>query len=175
MKTAENELRTPLRSFAKVIEILENYKYDSEKLIPILQAVQKEYRYLPEPVMAYIANALDISPAKLYGVATFYAHFALKPKGKYLVRVCDGTACHVRGSMSLYDELRSILKLEGANNTTGDLLFTLETVSCLGACGLAPVMTVNDSVYGQLTPQKAAEIINEIRADEKGGADEGNS
>jgi NADH-quinone oxidoreductase subunit E len=170
MSTATVNNTSPLRRFGKVVGILEEYRYNPEKLIPILHAVQQEYRYLPEPVMMYIASALDISPARLYGVATFYAHFALTPKGKYVVRVCDGTACHVRGSMALHETLRTALKLDEGKTTTGDLLFTLETVSCLGACGLAPVMMVNDQVYGQLTAQKAAAILEEIRNRENGGA-----
>jgi len=169
MKTAMEKQAGALRRFGKVVEILDRYGYNPEKLIPILQAVQHEYRYLPEPVMMYVASALDISPARLYGVATFYSHFALTPKGKYVVRVCDGTACHVKGSMNLYDVLRTALHLEGSKKTTDDLLFTLETVSCLGACGLAPVMMVNDKVYGQLTAERAAKVIEEIRKNENGG------
>jgi NADH-quinone oxidoreductase subunit E len=166
--TVNNE--TPLRRFDKVVGILGEHHYDPEKLIPILHAVQQEYRYLPEPVMMYIANALDISPARLFGVATFYAHFALTPKGKYVVRVCDGTACHVKGSMKLHEALHAALGLCAGKTTTDDLLFTLETVSCLGACGLAPVMMVNDKVYGQLTAERAVAIIDELRDSEKRSA-----
>lgn len=170
MNTATARSFDTLRRFEKVTDILEEHGYNPERLIPILQAVQHEYRYLPEPVMMYIANALDISPARLYGVATFYAHFALTPKGKFIIRVCDGTACHVKGSMNLHETLRTALKLEKGRKTTEDLLFTLETVSCLGACGLAPVMMVNDKVYGQLTPERAAAIVSELRDPEQGGA-----
>ena len=169
MSTATTRNETPLRRFEKVVSILDEYHYNREKLIPILHAVQLEYHYLPEPVMVYIANALDISPARLYGVATFYSHFALTPKGKYIVRICDGTACHVKGSMNLHAVLQKTLRLENGKNTTDDLLFTLETVSCLGACGLAPVMMVNDQVYGQLTPEKAETIIRGIQEKELGG------
>jgi NADH-quinone oxidoreductase subunit E len=168
MKTATAKKTETFRRFEMVGEILEKYECNPEKLIPILQAVQHEYRYLPEPVMMYIANALDISPARLYGVATFYAHFALAPKGKYVIRICDGTACHVKGSMNLHEVLHKALGLAGDQKTTEDLLFTLETVSCLGACGLAPVMMVNDKVYGQLTADRAAAIIDEIRTREVG-------
>ena len=168
MKTETEMKSTRLRRFEKVVRILEEHQYDREKLIPILHAVQQEYRYLPEQVMIYVANALDISPARVFGVATFYAHFALKPKGKYVIKVCDGTACHVRGSMVLHDAMAKALSLKKGQNTTDDLLFTLETVSCLGACGLAPVVMVNEEVYGQVTVEKAVEILDTIRKNEKG-------
>jgi len=150
--------------------VLDRFAYDSSKLIPILQAVQEEYRYLPEEVMSFIATSLDLSPARVYGVATFYSHFALEAKGKYVIRVCDGTACHVKGSMKLADVIREKLGLDEKRNTTPDMLFTLETVSCLGACGLAPVMVINDEVHGQLTAEKANQIVDEIIVREKNNA-----
>ena len=168
MITAEEQTITRSRQFGKVCEILNKYSNDSSKLIPILQAVQEEYRYLPEEVMTFIATSLNISPAKVYGVATFYSHFALEPKGKYVVKVCDGTACHVKGSMSLVGVIQDKLNLDEKHRTTSDMLFTLETVSCLGACGLAPVMVVNDEVYGQRTPEKVNSLIDEIIAMEMG-------
>ncbi len=103
----------------------------------------------------------------LYGVATFYSHFALQPKGKYTFLLCDGTACHVRRSTAILDALYKHLELSEAKSTTDDMLFMVETVSCLGACGLAPVMLVNEKVYGQVTPEKAVEIVNTIMAEEK--------
>jgi NADH-quinone oxidoreductase subunit E len=153
-----------------VCEVLERFAYNSSKLIPILQTVQEEYRYLPEEVMSFIATSLDLSPARVYGVATFYSHFALEAKGKYVIRVCDGTACHVKGSMLLVDVVREKLGLDEKKNTTPDMLFTVETVSCLGACGLAPVMVINDEVHGQLTAEKANQIVDEIIAMEKNNA-----
>jgi NADH-quinone oxidoreductase subunit E len=102
----------------------------------------------------------------VYGVATFYAHFTLEPKGKHVVRICDGTACHVKGSMNVYDALRERLNLAGTTETTPDLLFTIETVSCLGACGLAPVMVIDEKVYGQVTPAKALAVVEDILAEE---------
>jgi len=151
-----------LRKFEKVCEIVDQNKRNAARLIPILQAVQAEYRYLPEEVLAFIATSLGISPARVFGVATFYSLFTLKPKGKYLIRVCDGTACHVKRSMDLYDVLCKRLNLREGSDTTPDMLFTVETVNCLGACGLAPAMVVNDEVYGQLTPKRAREIVDEI-------------
>lgn len=163
-------LTQTVRQFNKVCEILEKHDHNPAKLIPILQEVQAEYRYLPEKVLVYIATTLGISPARIYGVATFYAHFALQPKGKYVINVCDGTACHVKGSMKMVDALTKHLGLSGDAHTTPDLLFTLETVSCLGACGLAPVMVINGRVYGQVTPEKCVAALEEIIAEEKKGA-----
>jgi NADH-quinone oxidoreductase subunit E len=154
------------RQFTSVLRILESYKYDKSKLVPILQAVQEEYRYLPKEVMAFVATALDIPPARVFGVATFYGHFALEPKGKYVIRICDGTACHVKGSIEILDALTERLKLPKGKKTTPDMLFTLETVSCLGACGLAPAVVINDDVHGQVTPQRACELIDQICAEE---------
>ena len=156
-----------VRKFAAVCAILEKYQYKPEKLVPILQQVQEEYRYLPEDVMAYIATALRISPARVYGVATFYSHFALEPKGKYVIKVCDGTACHVKGSNPLLTEIREKLSLGAKQHTTNDLLFTLETVSCLGACGIAPVVVVNEEVHSLMTPGKTAAMIDAIIGKEK--------
>ncbi len=154
------------RSFRKVIEILDQHQRDPKMIIPILQAVQEEYRYLPQEVLVFVATSLGVSPAKIYGVATFYSHFSLEPKGKHILRICDGTACHVKGSGKIITALREHLSLNEKKKTTPDMLFTLETVSCLGACGLAPVLVVDDDVYGQVTPDKAIEIVNELKKQE---------
>lgn len=151
-----------LRKFEKVCEILDRYHRDPAKLIPILQSVQEEYRYLPQEVMTYVATSLDMPPARVYGVATFYAHFALKPKGKHVVRLCDGTACHVKQSIPILEALRKRLGVTEQQGTTADMLFTVETVSCLGACGLAPVVVINDEVHGQMTPAAAVKLVEEI-------------
>ena len=157
------------RSFRKVIEILDRNGRDPKMIIPILQAVQEEYRYLPQEVLVFIATSLGVSPARIYGVATFYSHFSLEPKGKHILRVCDGTACHVKGSSKIIKALQDHLNLTDKKKTTPDMLFTLETVSCLGACGLAPVLVVDEDVYGQVTSEKAVEIVNELM--EKEGYD----
>lgn len=154
------------RKFEKVCQILDSHGREKTKLIPILQEIQAEYRYLPEEVMAFVATSLDLSPAKVYGVASFYANFALMPKGKYIVHVCDGTACHVKGSGAVKDALQKKLGLTDENTTTKDMMFTVEAVSCLGACGLAPVITINKKVYGQVTSDKVARLIDEIIAEE---------
>ncbi len=151
-----------LRKLEKVCQILEENGRDPGRLITILQAVQEEYRYLPEEILTFVATSLNLTSAHVYGVATFYSHFTLKPKGKYIIRICDGTACHVKKSTALLDALRQKLGLKPGMVTTPDMLFTLETVSCLGACGLAPVIVVNDEVYGQMTPEKADKVIDGI-------------
>jgi len=158
-KTAET-----LSNFSKVCEILDRFDREPSKIIPILQAVQEEYRYLPEEIMTFVATSLGISPARVFGIATFYSHFSLEPKGKYIIKVCDGTACHVKGSSGLIETIQRELKLSEKEHTTPDLLFTLETVSCLGACGLAPAVVINEKVYGQVSKQKMKELIEEYRA-----------
>ena len=132
-------------NFEIVDEILS--QHEPTAIIAILQSVQEHYRYLPREVFPYLAKKLDTSEARIYSVATFYENFSLEPKGKYVLKVCDGTACHVRKSVPILD----------------DLMFTVETVSCLGACGLAPVLTVNDKVYPAMTPDKASELLKTLR------------
>ena len=154
------------RKFVKVCSILDRHGRRPSRLVPILQAVQEEYRYLPQEVLTYVATALDVSPARVYGVATFYAHFAIEPKGKPLVRLCDGTACHVKDSIPILDAIRKRLGLDGKRNTTPDMLFTVETVACLGACGLAPVVVIDDQVHGQMTPASAVALIDGVIAKE---------
>lgn len=148
--------------FARVFEILKDNANDPARLIPILQQVQHTYGYLPQDVLTYIATALDVPPAHVYGVATFYAHFSLEPRGKHTIRLCDGTACHVRRSTGILDALHERLALGDKKKTTDDLLFTVETVSCLGACGIAPVMVVDEQVYGEVTPERAVQLVDEI-------------
>ncbi|HAI21934.1 MAG TPA: NAD(P)H-dependent oxidoreductase subunit E [Clostridiales bacterium UBA8153] len=159
---------TRSRQFLKVNEILQRFNRDSRRLIAILQAVQDAYRYLPQPVLNYLATSLGIPRARVYGVATFYAHFSLEPKGKYIIRICDGTACHVNHSQALLDLVSEKLGIDQEKPTSDDLLFTVERVSCIGACGLAPVAVVNDLVYGQLAPAKLGEVLDELIRVEKG-------
>ena len=150
------------RKFERVNEIIEEHGREQSALIPILQEVQAEYRYLPEEILTYIATAMGLSVATVFGVATFYAQFSLEPKGKYVVRVCDGTACHVRHSMPVYQAIRSRLGLKDGRFTTPDMMFTVETVACLGACGVAPAMIINEKVYGKMTPEAACTIIDTL-------------
>jgi NADH-quinone oxidoreductase subunit E len=155
-----------VRKFQRVCEIVDENGRNPSRLIPILQAVQAEYRFLPEEILAFVATSLGISPAHVFGVATFYSLFTLKPKGKYVIRVCNGTACHVKGSMDIQDIIRKKLRLSKDEDSTPDMLFTLEVVNCLGACGLAPAMVVNDEVYGGLTSARAETILADICATE---------
>lgn len=152
--------------YSKTDEIINTYGVDASSLIPVIQDIQAEYRYLPPELLLYVAKRLGISEAKAYSVATFYENFSFEPKGKYVIKVCDGTACHVRKSVPILERLYSELGLSREKQTTDDMLFTIETVSCLGACGLAPVLTVNDKVYKAMTPDKATELIKELKEGE---------
>lgn len=149
--------------YSVVEAILEKYPKEEVSTIAILQDIQEKYNYLPREIFPYVSEAIGISEAKLYGVATFYENFSLEPKGRYVIRCCDGTACHVRGSIPILDRLRDELGLSESKKTTDDLNFTVETVSCLGACGLAPVMTVNGVTHGAMTPDKASELLKELK------------
>ena len=150
------------RSFQRVLEIIEECGAKKSSLIPILQKVQDEYRYLPQEILAFVATALDVPPATVYGVATFYAQFSTEPKGKYIIKVCDGTACHVRGNKTIIDAIRKKVGLKPGDKTTKDMKFTLETVSCLGACGLAPAVVINEKIYGHMTPEKAVSALSDL-------------
>jgi NADH-quinone oxidoreductase subunit E len=132
-------------------------------IIPVLQGAQEKYNYLPPEIFSYLAEKLQVSEARIYGVATFYENFSLEPKGDYIIRICDGTACHIRKSIPILDKFRKELGLSETKATTDDLSFTVETVSCLGACGLSPVATVNDQVHAAMTPEKAAALLGELR------------
>ena len=149
--------------YDKTDEIIASHGLTQAALIPIIQDIQAEYRYLPPELLSYVASKLSIDEAKAYSVAPFYENFSFEPKGKYIIKVCNGTACHVRKSVSILERLYSELGLSEEKATTDDMMFTLETVSCLGACGLAPVLTVNDKVYPAMTPDAAAELIRELR------------
>lgn len=153
--------------YEKADEIIAAYGKQKSALIPIIQDIQNEYRYLPPLLLSYVAKQIGITEAKAYSVATFYENFSFDPKGKYIIKVCDGTACHVRKSIPILDFLYKELGLSKEKHTTDDMLFTVETVSCLGACGLAPVLTVNEKVYPAMTPEKAGEIIEKLRGEEE--------
>ena len=147
-------------------EIISRYGCDQSDLIAIMQDIQEEYKYLSEEVLTLIADRLGISAAKVYSVATFYENFSLEAKGKHIVRVCAGTACHVRKSGPIYDALYDYLGLSGEKKTSADGLFTLETVACLGACGLSPVMTIDGEVHAKMTPEVALALLEDIRKKE---------
>ena len=144
----------------RIDEILSNYSIDKSNIIPILQAVQAEYGYLSEESISTIAKYLRLSVSVVYGVSTFYAQFKFVPVGKKLVRVCRGTACHVRGVSRVFDETSKLLGI-GEGETTLDLEYSLESIACFGSCALAPVMVVNGSVHGKVTPDKVKKILGE--------------
>lgn len=153
---------------AKLDEIIAEQGATQSHLIAILQKVQEVYRYLPEEALIYIGTKIEgLSPATVFGVATFYAQFSLEPKGKYEIRICDGTACHVRGSMPVLNAVKARLDLKEGKFVTEDGLFSIETVSCLGACGLAPVVVINGKVYPQMTSDAVKVVIDTILQEEK--------
>lgn len=158
------------RHFDRIQQIIGEYGATESALIPILQKVQEEYRYLPEEILTFVATALDMPPATVYGVATFYAQFSLEPKGKYVIKCCDGTACHVRKNQPIISAIRRKLGLKNGCKTTDDHRFTFEVVSCIGACALAPAVVVDGTVYGQMTPEKVVEVIGALDEADKAEA-----
>ena len=154
------------KKFSRACEILDKYERNPAKLIPILQDMQEEYTYLPQEIMTFISVALDVSPSTVFGVATFYSHFTLEPKGRHVIKVCDGTACHVKKSDGILNAIQKHLGLSVERKTSEDKMFTLETVACLGACGLAPVVVIDEKVHGLMTPEKTIELIDRIREEE---------
>ncbi len=155
--------------FKMADSIIDRHGTEQKNLITILQDIQADYHYLPREILEHTAKRMGIPIAKIYSVATFYENFSLEAKGKYIIKICNGTACHVRKSMPILNKVREFLKVSDENPTTEDMMFTVETVSCLGACGLAPVMTINDKVYPSMTPEAAVELIKQIRTEEKEG------
>ncbi len=150
----------------RTADIVRAHDCDSARLIAILQEIQAAESYLSEENMTLVADMLHISVSRVYSVATFYENFSLEPKGKHIIKVCDGTACHVRKSGPIYDAVYEYLGLEGKRKTSTDGLFTLETVACLGACGLAPVMTVDGEVFAKMSPELALQELETIRGKE---------
>ena len=149
--------------FSVVHEIIKKHNYNQVDIIPILQEIQEHYHYLPREVFTILSKELKMGEARIYSIATFYENFSLEPKGRYVIKICDGTACHVRKSIPILNKLRSELGLSESKKTTDDLNFTVETVSCLGACGLAPVITVNDVVHPEMTPDKVVELLKKLK------------
>lgn len=158
--------------FALLDEIINKYKGEDGSLITVLQEAQDLYSYLSLPVLKYIARELKVKPARVYGVATFYTQFRMKPVGKYHILLCQGTACHVNGSKRIETALCEELKIE-VGESTEDGLFTLDSAACLGCCSLAPVMMINGQAYGPLSADKARKIIRDIYAAEKQAGGEG--
>jgi NADH-quinone oxidoreductase subunit E len=143
-------------------EILTSYQGKEEELIPILQQVQQVFGYLPEPAMKRIAKYLKLPESTVFGVGTFYAQFKLVPSGRNIIRVCRGTACHVRGGARILREVEKHLGIKPGESSP-DLEYCLETVACIGACALAPTMVVNNGTHGQMTTKKVAEVLEQFR------------
>jgi len=158
--TAANEHSQPELQvdLSKLEAILARHRDHKGALIPVLQETQEAYGYVPRSTVPLIARALGVPVSKIYGVMTFYAQFHLEPRGRNVIRVCQGTACHVRGGAAILEEVSEQLHIQ-PGQTTPDLRFTLERVACLGACGLAPAMMVNDTTYGRLTKKKIKEVL----------------
>ena len=150
-------------NYQKLAEFIRAHKQQKGALMPVLQEAQNLFGCVPLDVQEIIADGLGVSLSEVYGVATFYSQFSLKPKGKYVCGVCLGTACYVKGSQKVLDELLSELNIT-VGDTTQDGLFTVDATRCLGASGQAPVMMINDEVYGRLTPEEIPEIIAKYRA-----------
>ncbi len=145
-----------------VNEILNRYEKSSESLIAVLQEIQEKYHYLPEESLKYVSEQLKVPLTQVFAVATFYNAFSLQPKGKYVIQVCMGTACHIKGAPVLLEELKSILNVE-EHEVTKDGLFSVETVRCLGCCSLAPVISISGRVYGNLKPENIEGIIKSLK------------
>ncbi|MDD5204919.1 MAG: NADH-quinone oxidoreductase subunit NuoE [Desulfobacterales bacterium] len=150
----------------RIQSILRKHHHEKWGLIPVLQEIQENFGYIPPQTIEPVANALRIYPSQVQGVVTFYAGLSTEPKGRYVIRVCRGTACHVKGGRSVLQFVKRELGLN-EGETTPDYLFTLETVACLGACFLAPTMMINKTYYGRLTPAKIASILNQYGKREK--------
>jgi NADH:ubiquinone oxidoreductase subunit E len=159
MAIAHDEKMTELKQY---IESTKGKYHPESYLIAILHKAQNLYGYLDKDVMTEVAASMNIPTAHIWGVATFYHYFNLQPRGKYVVSICLGTACYVKGAGEILDTLKEELKID-IGQTTDDKLFTLQEARCLGACGLAPVIMINDKIYGELTPKKTSDIINTLR------------
>jgi len=144
----------------KLDEIIAKFKDKPGSLIPVLEEAQGVLEFLPMPILKIIASGLNLPLSRVYGVTTFYSFFTMTPRGKHTMRVCLGTACYVRGGKNIYENVKKELKVE-EGETTADRLFTLETVRCVGACGLGPVIFVGDNVHGRLKPAKVKDVISQ--------------
>lgn len=149
----------------KIESILKQYDYRKSRIIQILSEIQRMYNYLPKDILEYASLRLKLPLSNIYSIATFYSTFSLKPRGKHLVTVCMGTACHVRGAPAVLSRIEERLKIK-AGNTTGDNQFTLKTVNCLGACALAPIVVVDEEYYGQTTVNKVDKLLNKYEKKE---------
>ncbi|EGW40510.1 NADH-quinone oxidoreductase subunit NuoE [Desulfosporosinus sp. OT] len=168
-KKLEAEFSTNKVDTSLMDEVIDKFKRENGNLISVLQDAQEAYGYLPLDVLKMIADRTGNKRAKIYGVATFYSQFRLKPRGKYIILTCQGTACHVNGSDAIAEALCEELNIK-VGDSTSDWMFSLEEVACLGCCSLAPVIMINGEAFGNLTPKSARKIVKDIYASEKGVA-----
>lgn len=161
-------MNQPPVDWEKLTAIINDHREEKWGLIPLLQKIQEACGYIPPEAVEKVAEALNLAPSHVQGVISFYAGFTMKPKGRCVLKVCRGTACHVKGSRSILNAMKNELGLEDGQ-TSGDYQFTLETVACLGACFLAPTMLVNREYYGKLTPNKVNSVIQTYRKEKKDG------
>lgn len=161
VKEVRDTLDIP-ENFEKLQGVIDEYKEKKGALIPVLQKAQDIFGYLPLEVQKFIAKGMDVPLQRIYGIATFYAQFSLEPKGEHTIGLCMGTACYVRGAQNVLEKLKEELGVD-VGGTTEDLKFTLTATRCLGCCGLAPVMMIDDDVYGRLTPDRIPEILGKYR------------
>jgi len=162
IKTEQIKIEQSKQGFSEFKIELWKYQGEMGALIPLLQSAQETYGYIPESAIDYISEVVGIPSAEIYGVITFYSQFRLRPMGKNIIKVCDGTACHVNASTAIIKTIEEELQI-GNNETTEDGLFTLQKVACLGCCSLSPVIMINDEAYGRMTPKKVQELLNECR------------
>ena len=157
-KTVTDEAPAEEVDLTAANEIIDKYLNLPGNLMPVLQGIQDEYGFVPPPSVALVAERLNVYPSQIYGVLTFYSQFHLKPRGRFIIRVCVGTACHVQGAERIVETFHDKLGIDHAE-TSADLRYTFEKVACLGACGMAPLAMVNDATYGSMTVQKVGEIL----------------
>lgn len=160
-------MKPPEINWEKMKSIIDQHRGEKWGLIPLLQEIQENFGYIPPAAIEPVAKALNLFPSQVQGVITFYAGFALKPKGKYVLKVCRGTACHVKGSRSIIRLMQKELNLK-EGETSQDYQFTLETVACLGACFLAPTMLVNRNYFGRLAPARVTSLLDQYRKSKEG-------
>lgn len=164
----QSPLQGRLDPEALLAEMRVRFEGRADELIPMLQCVQKALGFLPEQILLEIARLTRLPAARVFGTATFYSQFRLQPVGKYIIRVCRGTACHVKGSVRILDDIQGYLQV-APGRTTQDGLFTLETVACFGSCALAPILVINETVYGSTNRSKALRLLSDIRGDRGSG------
>jgi len=163
MERSTNQIKSDSKKVATIVS-----KYGNrDSLVSILQDIQSEYHYLPEDALRVVAGQLDLQLIQVYGVATFFKAFSLKPRGEHIVSVCLGTACHVRGAPAVLDEVKRQLGIE-PGETTKDMRFSLETVNCLGACALGPIMVIDGKYHGQMSPGKIKKVLKQKKSNPEG-------